>query len=87
MANGNALPEDGLSRRVPRNFENVSAKSGEIARESGEFRCCDCSHPIAVRQGYPIPDCPECGGASFNTGSRTLQNRIADSGYAVAAQL
>jgi len=62
----------------------MSAKAGEIARESGEFRCSGCSHPISVQDGYPIPDCPECGGASFQTGSRTLQNRIADAGYPAA---
>jgi Zn finger protein HypA/HybF involved in hydrogenase expression len=71
----------------PQEHSKVSAKAGEIARESGEFRCSDCSRSVSVRDGYPIPDCPQCGSASFHTGSRTLQNRIADQGYAIAANM
>ena len=61
----------------------MSAKAGEIARETATYRCCDCSHELMVRDGRPIPDCPSCGNESFHTGGRTLQNRPAETAYAL----
>jgi predicted RNA-binding Zn-ribbon protein involved in translation (DUF1610 family) len=53
----------------------MGAKAGEIARENAAYRCTGCHRQINVTDGYPIPDCPQCGSGSFLTGTRTLQNQ------------
>ena len=46
----------------------MSAKAGEVARESGMYRCEGCDQRIAVYTGAIIGDCPHCGSPSFRTG-------------------
>jgi ribosomal protein L37AE/L43A len=48
--------------------QEVSAKAGEIARETAVYRCEECDERIPVRNGRPIDDCPNCGCPSFFTG-------------------
>jgi predicted RNA-binding Zn-ribbon protein involved in translation (DUF1610 family) len=63
----------------------MTAKAGEIARETTTYSCQNCGQEIPVSNGCPIPDCPSCGNESFQTGSRTLQNQpaaAAPSGFA-----
>ncbi len=55
----------------------MSAKAGEIARESANYSCQNCGGTVSVQNGAPIRDCPECGHESFITGSRTLNNQPA----------
>ena len=52
----------------------MSARSTEIARETAVYRCEKCLQSVPVRKGVQIVDCPNCGGASFHTGLRFLQN-------------
>jgi ribosomal protein L37AE/L43A len=52
----------------------VSAKAGEIARESGVYRCEKCQQNTSVQVGVPISECRHCGNASFVTGWRSLSN-------------
>ena len=53
----------------------MSAKAGEIARESGPYKCCTCGHQVNVVDGCPIQVCLNCGASAFHTGTRTLENR------------
>ena len=48
-----------------------------MARESGSFRCEGCGKQTTVRVGVVIRTCSDCGGLSFQTGWRTLQNQPA----------
>jgi len=63
----------------------MTAKAGEIARETATYSCENCGEDLSVHNGSPIPDCPVCGNESFQTGTRTLQNQpavTAPSGFA-----
>ncbi len=53
----------------------MSAKAGEIARESGVYRCENCQQNTSVQVGIPIPECKNCGNTSFVTGWRSLANQ------------
>jgi predicted RNA-binding Zn-ribbon protein involved in translation (DUF1610 family) len=55
----------------------MTAKSGEIARETGNYSCQSCGETVSVQNGSPIQNCPECGNGSFITGSGTLKNQPA----------
>ena len=57
--------------------EHMTAKAGEIARENATYSCQNCGGNVAVHNGKPIQDCPECGHESFITGARTLNNQTA----------
>jgi hypothetical protein len=46
----------------------MAAKSGELARETGDYRCTECQSKMRVIEGLPITDCPNCGNESFDTG-------------------
>ena len=48
----------------------MSAKAGEVARETGAFRCEHCGAKAMVTHGAVIGDCENCGGASFQTSAR-----------------
>jgi hypothetical protein len=45
----------------------MSAKAGETARETGDFRCAKCHHQVHVTKGKKIPKCPNCGYDTFDT--------------------
>ncbi|MFZ0391654.1 MAG: alpha helical protein [Calditrichia bacterium] len=45
----------------------MSAKAGERARETGDFRCENCHEKVHVTQGDKIPKCPNCGNDTFDT--------------------
>jgi NAD-dependent SIR2 family protein deacetylase len=45
----------------------MSAHSGEIARETGDFRCSRCHEQTHVSKGDKIPKCPHCGNGEFDT--------------------
>ncbi len=46
----------------------VSAKAGEIARETAGYRCQNCNQEVLVLVGHPIQVCSNCGKESFDTG-------------------
>ena len=46
----------------------VSAKAGEIARETAGYRCLNCNQEVLVLVGHPIQTCSNCGKESFETG-------------------
>jgi len=46
----------------------VSAKAGEVSRETAVYRCETCHHRVATRAGALINECEKCGSASFKTG-------------------
>ena len=45
----------------------MAARSGEEAREGGDFRCAKCHQQIRVNKGDNIPKCPNCGNETFDT--------------------
>jgi DNA-directed RNA polymerase subunit RPC12/RpoP len=53
----------------------MTAKAGEIARETANYSCQKCGGTNSVQNGAPIAGCPDCGNDSFVTGSRTLRNQ------------
>jgi Zn finger protein HypA/HybF involved in hydrogenase expression len=44
----------------------MSEKSGEIARESSNYRCERCHQVTALSRGALILACPQCGFESFD---------------------
>ena len=46
----------------------MSAKAGEVARETAAYRCEHCNHKVNIRVGALITECEKCGNASFKTG-------------------
>ena len=62
----------------------MGAKTGEIARETAAYRCSDCHKQMNVSEGRLIPQCPNCGSDSFQTGWRTLQNQPTMERFAAA---
>ena len=48
----------------------MSLRVGEIARETGTFRCDDCGERIRVVQGAVVNECPQCRGPSFQMARR-----------------
>ena len=46
----------------------VSAKAGEIARETAGYKCQDCNQEVLVLVGHSIQACSNCGKESFETG-------------------
>lgn len=46
----------------------MAAKAGELARETGDYRCTECRMKMRVTEGLPITTCPNCGNESFDTG-------------------
>ena len=46
----------------------MSAKAGEIARETAGYRCQNCNQEVLVLVGHPIQACANCGKESFDTG-------------------
>ena len=44
----------------------MTAKSGEKAQESGDFRCKKCHEQVHVTQGDALPKCPNCGNNTFD---------------------
>jgi ribosomal protein L37AE/L43A len=56
----------------------LSAKAGEVARETGPYRCEGCGQQAMVKEGVIIRECRDCGSASFQTGWRTLANQAAN---------
>ena len=46
----------------------MSAKAGEVARETAVYRCENCNHRVMARAGVLIKECEKCGFASFKTG-------------------
>src|SRR5579871_264205 len=74
---GTQMQLSGCQRDMLTPREPMSARAGEIARESGAYKCCACSHQVNVIDGCPIPDCANCGEGAFHTGTRTVQNQPA----------
>jgi ribosomal protein L37AE/L43A len=46
----------------------VSAKAGEVSRETAIYRCENCHHRVVTKAGAIIADCDKCGHTSFKTG-------------------
>jgi len=46
----------------------VSAKAGEVSRETAVYRCESCHHRVVTRAGALISECEKCGSPSFKTG-------------------
>ncbi len=62
----------------------VSAKAGEIARETAGYRCQNCNQEVLVLVGHPIQACSDCGKESFDTG--WLRRSISGSPILVRAE-
>jgi len=46
----------------------VSAKAGEVSRETAIYRCESCHHRVVTKAGALINECEKCGHTSFKTG-------------------
>lgn len=46
----------------------MSAKAGEVSRETAIYRCESCNHRVVTKAGALIAECEKCGHASFKTG-------------------
>ena len=46
----------------------MSAKAGEVSRETAVYRCENCHHRVVTRAGALIGECEKCGSSSFKTG-------------------
>jgi len=46
----------------------MSAKAGEVSRETTTYRCECCHHRVVARAGALISECEMCGSPSFKTG-------------------
>ena len=44
----------------------MSEKSGEIARESSNYRCERCHQTLSMARGVLIQPCPQCGYDTFD---------------------
>jgi DNA-directed RNA polymerase subunit RPC12/RpoP len=47
-------------------IEPMSEKSGETARETGDYRCEHCHGIVRMQAGVLIPICPHCGSQVFD---------------------
>ena len=59
----------------------MAAKAGELARETGDYRCTACLQRMHVSEGVPIAICPNCGNESYETGfvhHQSVEDRIAE---------
>ena len=45
----------------------MSAKAGEKAERTGDFRCSKCHEKTHVTAGHAIPKCKHCGNDTFDT--------------------
>jgi ribosomal protein L37AE/L43A len=43
----------------------MSAKAGESAQKTGDFKCEKCGEKVHVTQGKEIPKCPKCGNDTY----------------------
>ncbi len=46
----------------------MSAKVGEVSRETAIYRCENCQHRVVTKAGALIAGCEKCGHTSFKTG-------------------
>ncbi|HEY2020215.1 zinc ribbon-containing protein [Paraburkholderia sp.] len=46
---------------------DMSAKAGEHAQKTGDFRCEKCHHTVHVGEGKKIPKCPHCGNDTYSS--------------------
>jgi Zn finger protein HypA/HybF involved in hydrogenase expression len=44
----------------------MAAHAGEKAWETGTFHCQRCNEKVRVQKGRPIPECPNCGGKTYD---------------------
>lgn len=44
----------------------MSARAGESARKTGDFKCDKCGNSMHVTQGDKIPACSKCGNDTFS---------------------
>ena len=50
----------------------MSAKAGEVSRNTSRYRCEGCQQQTTLNSGALIGECPNCGGSSFHAGWRTV---------------
>ena len=53
----------------------MSEKTGEIARETAEYRCENCNNHIHLALGELIPKCPVCGHETFDISNPRFEKR------------
>jgi len=45
----------------------MTAKAGEKAEQTGDFRCQKCHQKVHVAKGQKIPKCPHCGSDVYDS--------------------
>jgi Zn finger protein HypA/HybF involved in hydrogenase expression len=65
-AGGNAVIALALANGKTRMGRIMAEKTGEIARESSNYRCTRCHQVTGFAQGDLIPACPHCGFETFD---------------------
>ena len=53
----------------------MSEKSGEIARESSDYRCEQCHKITRIARGALIPACPHCGYGTYDISNPRFEGR------------
>ena len=53
----------------------MAAKPGEIAQETGDFRCARCHEQTHATKGKRIPKCQNCGNDTFDTRYHEPKNK------------
>jgi Zn finger protein HypA/HybF involved in hydrogenase expression len=53
----------------------MSEKSGETARETGDYRCAQCHRVTRLQAGALIPACPYCGSQTFDLSNPRFEMR------------
>jgi Zn finger protein HypA/HybF involved in hydrogenase expression len=53
----------------------MSEKTGEIARESSDYRCEHCHQVTSFARGELIPACPHCGSGIYDISNPRFERR------------
>ncbi len=52
----------------------MSAKAGEKAQRTGDFKCENCGNKVHVEKGKEIPKCPKCRNDSYGVRENEPEN-------------
>ncbi len=48
----------------------MDGKSGDRAKQSGEYSCDGCGTSVHVDKNDKFPDCPDCGSTTFTSSQK-----------------
>jgi ribosomal protein L37AE/L43A len=74
-AGGNAVTAPALANRKMEMVHVMAEKTGEIARESSNYRCERCHRVMRFSQGDLISACSHCGFDSFDIANPRFEHQ------------